>query len=203
MYFTLDSLGFHFDTIIVWAFLMGFLINLFYYFSKLRVNVSLIVTAGILFFSYFSSNHFHFLGADYDKNLFYVTIIIYDIVTILMLLLTHKLFSVKPSKAFYYVLIGLTLNSILCTLIHFDLHILENREAWWFWSFYTFSINTIDFLMACMLVVNADFLFILKGYKKIKAVRRVRRIRAFKQHNPQSFVSIGEPHEKVSIITVN
>ncbi|KKM71681.1 hypothetical protein LCGC14_1428190 [marine sediment metagenome] len=159
MYFDLSSLGLHFDTIIVLGMLLAFLLNLFFYVSELNQDKSLVITSFFMAVSYFCSNHFIVLE---NSNInIYIEWFMYDFITLLLIILSHRFFS-GISTATKYIYVGLVINSILYALIHIDLMVLWNREVWWFWTFYSFSVNIVDFLMIVALITNKDFLLVNK-----------------------------------------
>jgi len=145
---------------------LAFLLNAFFYVSSISKNISLLITSFLMAASYFTSNHFIDLSAS-TENL-YVSWIFYDAVTIVLILLTNKLFKQQLCIAGRYVLVGLSVNALLCLLLHIDLWVLYNREAWWFWYFYTLAINTIDVVMVAALILDRDFLGISLLKRKIK-----------------------------------
>ncbi len=175
MYFDLSSLGLHFDTIIVLGMLLAFLLNLFFYVSELNQDKSLVITSFLMALSYFCSNHFIILE-NANENL-YIKWFTYDLVTLIFIFVAHRVVNLT-STATKYIYAGLMINSILYALIHIDLMVLWNREAWWFWTFYSFSVNVVDFLMIVALITNKDFLLI----KKIKW-------NLFQRKNKNTFIS--------------
>lgn len=132
------------------------MLNSFFYVSGISKNVSLLITSTVMAFSYFTSNHFIDLSA--STELIYITWIGYDALTIALILSLNKIFNQKLCLAAKYVLVGLSLNALLCLFIHIDLKVLLNREPWWFWYFYTAAINTIDVVMVAALILDRDFL---------------------------------------------
>lgn len=107
--------------------------------------------------SYFTSNHFIDL-TETNREGMYLTWIAYDLITISLIISLNKAFKQTLCTAAKYVIAGLTLNALLCLLIHIDLRVLANREPWWFWYFYTLAINTIDVIMVAALILDRDFL---------------------------------------------
>ncbi|WP_138568322.1 hypothetical protein [Pseudoalteromonas phenolica] len=160
--FTSLSLGLHFDTVILIGMFLAALLNIFFYVSNISKNVSLLVTSIVMASSYFTSNHFIDLSGS-TKNI-YISWIGYDLLTISLILIIHKIFTQKTCTAARYVIVGLSLNALLCLFLHIDLRVLENRDPWWFWYFYTLAINTIDVIMVAALILDRDFL----GAKIIK-----------------------------------
>ena len=141
---------------------LAFLLNAFFYISGICKNISLLITSTVMAVSYFTSNHFIDLSA--STKFIYLTWIGYDIFTISFILFLNRIFNQKLCTAAKYVLVGLSLNALLCFLIHIDLKVLINREPWWFWNFYTLGINSIDVVMVAALILDRDFL----GAKIIK-----------------------------------
>ena len=136
--------------------ILAFSLNVFFYVFGISKNLSLLITSSVMAVSYFTSNHFIDLSA--SKNNLYISWIFYDAVTIVLILLTNKLFKQQLCVAGRYVLIGLSANALLCLLLHIDLFVLDNREPWWFWYFYTLAINTFDVVMVAALILDRDFL---------------------------------------------
>lgn len=109
-----------------------------------------------MFISYGITNQLFDLGI--HKEYLYLNWVAFDIVTIITILAAGKLLNTKLCIAAKYIILGLSINAFLCFVIHIDLRTLDNREPWWFWSFYSLSINIIDLLMIVSLMVNRDFL---------------------------------------------
>jgi hypothetical protein len=145
---------------------LAFLLNAFFYLSNISKNISLLLTSSVMAASYFTSNHYIDLSSTYYM---YISWIAYDVVTIGLILLLSRIVKQNLCIAAKYTIFGLTLNAILCLLIHIDLRVLDNREPWWFWYFYTLAINTIDVIMVAALILDRDFLgvkFIRHSIKK-------------------------------------
>lgn len=124
--------------------------------------------------SYFTSNHYIDLNDTYIENM-YLTWIVYDAVAITLILALNRIFKQNLCLAAKYVTIGLSLNALLCLILHIDLRMLENREPWWFWYFYTLAINTIDVIMVAALILDRDFLgakFFKSRFKKYFSKRK-------------------------------
>ncbi|WP_138597821.1 hypothetical protein [Pseudoalteromonas citrea] len=90
----------------------------------------------------------------------YLDWIMYDIVTILIIYAFHKVKSVEFSTAAYYVFFGLTINTLLFAGMLFDTIALDEKEPWFFWYLYTFTVNTVDIIMISVLILNRDFLLL-------------------------------------------
>ncbi len=147
---------------------LAFLLNSFFYVSGISKNISLLITSAVMAASYFTSNHFLDLTVTYRENM-YLTWIVYDAVTVALILSLNRICKQHLCTASKYVITGLALNALLCLLIHIDLRVLLNRDPWWFWYFYTLAINTIDVIMVAALILDRDFLgvkFIRHSIKK-------------------------------------
>lgn len=138
------------------------MLNAFFYVSNINKNISLLITSFLMAASYFTSNHFIDLSA--SRYYQYLSWIAYDALTILLIVMANRILKERLCLAAKYAVVGLSLNALLCLLIHIDLRVLVNREPWWFWYFYTLAINTIDVIMVAALILDRDFL----GVKFIK-----------------------------------
>lgn len=140
---------------------LGFLLNLFFFISGVSKELSLLLTSGVMAASYFISNHFISLS---DIGVWvYIEWAIYDLLTISSILFCHYFFSKKFCVAAYYVFFGLFINTFLYFLIFSDFYFMKTTERWWFWSFYTIAVNVVDVVMVAVLIVNKDFMFLVKG----------------------------------------
>lgn len=133
---------------IQWGFLMAFLYCLVTSISE--KNKSTLYLASIMLCSYLLSDYVYIMS-----NV-YLDWILYDLLTILLIIVCLKTSIIKNSLSARFIIIGLTINSLLVSLIYYDLYVLNNLDEWWFWSFFSISINTIDLLMISSLVINLD-----------------------------------------------
>ncbi|WP_140394336.1 hypothetical protein [Pseudoalteromonas sp. A601] len=68
-----------------------------------------------------------------------------------------------PAKL--YIIIGLTVSMLLFLAMHIDINVLMNYEPWWFWTFYSITVNVMDVMMIIALLTNKDFLGLLGCYR--------------------------------------
>ncbi|WP_105253908.1 hypothetical protein [Pseudoalteromonas sp. T1lg75] len=164
MYFE-KSIGVFMGAFVVWGFLMAMLFNLMLIGFKAKKDFKLVLVSIIMFISYFISDHFFGFFSTSDM---YLTWFIYDLVTLLIILPALTIGKSKVSPGVVYVIIGLSLNSLLFLFMHLDITVQGNREEWWLWSVYSIGVNVIDFFMIVVLIVDKDiFGFItLKNYVK-------------------------------------
>lgn len=155
----MSELALHFDTIIVIGMGLSFILNLFFFVSGINRQVSLLFVSGVMASSYFISNHL--LNLNYD-NWVFVEWTLYDLITMLIIFIFHKVKKIKFSIAAYYICIGLLINSSLFSLMFIDINILEAKDAWWFWYAYTIVVNVVDVLMVSALIINRDFLGLMR-----------------------------------------
>ena len=142
------TLGEYVSAFIQWGFLMAFL-----YCLVKSINTpykSSLYLAVIMLCSYVLSDYLYIV-----KHV-YLNWIFYDFLTIAFIILAIKKALVTPSLPAYLIITGLTINSVLVGFIYYDLYILGNTQEWWFWIFYSISINLIDILMIASLVINLD-----------------------------------------------
>lgn len=142
-----------------WGFLMAFLYCLASSINK--ENKSSVYLSALMLCSYISSGYINLL-----ENL-YLSWALYDFITILALFILKYLKVLKCSKAFDFIIISLTTNAVLTLIMHYDLYVLYNIEPWWYWSFYSVGVNSIDTLMMLSLVLNRNIIqtLHLKAFK--------------------------------------
>ena len=139
---------------IQWGFLMAFLYALVSGINK--ADKSLIYIAAIMMCSYTFSDLLLIL------NNLYLDWILYDLLTITLLIAAIFTSYVLTSTASNYIILGLFVNACLTIAIYYDLYVLNNIDEWWFWSVYSIGVNVIDLLMIAVLFINKDFLGLIK-----------------------------------------
>jgi len=155
-----SSLG----AIVVWGLLMALLFNLLMKFTKSKNDNLLFLTSFVMFSSYFISDHFWDL---HDAASAYLIWFTYDVATLAVIFLASYTYKLKPSAGVVYVYIGLILNSILFISMHIDTKMLLNKSHWILWDIYSAGVNIIDFIMIIALILNRDYLGIIRLYKFI------------------------------------
>ena len=135
-----------------WGFLMAFLYSLVTSINKPKKEalwLSLIMSV-----SYSSS-----LFIDI-QNISYMQLLLFDLMTILAILIASNFLNKNIISS--YLLLGLSINSLLFFGMHLDVLVFSNSSPWWFWSFYSLGINLMDFMMIAILFINKDFLGLMK-----------------------------------------
>lgn len=155
----LVDLEYNVAILFIWFILIAFLYNLSASINKVdksRVHLSLIMLV-----SYVSSLFMDTSTATPHLNYFY-----YDFVIIGILLFWLFAYKKTVPTAFYYLIVGLSINAFLFLGMHYDIVIAETRYYWWFWTVYVFGMYFIDFTMALVLIINKDILglYKLKGW---------------------------------------
>ncbi len=142
-----------------WGFLMAFLYCLTSTINK--ENKSPVYLSALILCSYVFSGYIDLLEGLYLNSM------LYDFVTILALLTLQYFKVLQRSAAFHFIIISLTINAVLTLILHYDLYVLYNIEPWWYWSFYSIGVNSIDTLMMLSLVLNRNIIQMLhlKAFK--------------------------------------
>ncbi|MGK2236936.1 MAG: hypothetical protein ACI85L_002099 [Pseudomonadota bacterium] len=142
-----------------WGFLMAFLYCLTSTINK--ENKSSVYLSALMLCSYISSGYINLLES------LYLNWALYDFITILALLTLQYFKVLQRSAAFHFIIISLTINAVLTLILHYDLYVLYNIEPWWYWSFYSIGVNSIDTLMMLSLVLNRNIIQMLhlKAFK--------------------------------------
>ncbi|MEG3760214.1 hypothetical protein V5096_19980 [Pseudoalteromonas carrageenovora] len=144
-----------------WGFLMAFFFNVFVFSLDIKRNTTLLLSSFIMMLSYTASDYF-FTWLSIENSL-YLDWALYDYATVAALLSIYLLLK-KTTPSFMYLLIGLIVNSLLSLCMYLDMHVNNNREPWFLWDLYTFTVNIIDLIMIVVLIVDSDLL----GLHKLK-----------------------------------
>jgi len=121
-----------------------------------KADKSLIYIAAIMMCSYTFSDLLPIL------NNIYLDWILYDLLTITLLIAAIFTSYVLTSTASNYIILGLFVNACLTIAIYYDLYVLNNIYEWWFWSVYSIGVNVIVLLMIAVIFINNDFLVLIK-----------------------------------------
>ncbi|CAM2805321.1 Membrane protein triplicated sequence [Pseudoalteromonas distincta] len=136
-----------------WGFLMAFLYCLASSINK--ENKSSVYLSALMLCSYVSSGFINLIES------LYLNWALYDFITILALLILQYFKVLQRSSVFYFIIISLTINTVLTLIMHYDLYVLYNYEPWWYWSVYSIGVNAIDILMILSLIFNKSPIQIL------------------------------------------
>ncbi|OUS70176.1 hypothetical protein B5G52_15235 [Pseudoalteromonas sp. A601] len=150
-----DVIGPYIGVLIEWGFLMAFLFKLV---SQLNnPDKSIVQLCFCMAFSYILSDIVRLSSSNY-MNWF-----IYDLITIVVLLVWFLIIKKHQFLLLYYILIGLGLNALLMLVTHYDIYVRHNNEYWFLWTVYSYGVNIIDFLMIMALTTEKDFFFFRKA----------------------------------------
>lgn len=152
---------FSLSAFVMWAFLMAFFFNIFVYSLDIKRNTTLLLSSLIMMISYTATDYFYTWLSYYNTT--YLDWAIHDLITILVLLLTLKLVK-NTTISFLYLIVGLTINMSLASLMYLDVYIYKNNAAWFFWDIYVGFVAFNDLSMVVALIVDRDFL----GLHKLK-----------------------------------
>jgi len=159
-----NSLSYTLGAFVVWGFLMSLLFNVLMKFTKTKNDNLLLFCSLAMFSSYFISDHFRDLALTIEV---YLNWFIYDVITLTVIFISSYLIGGKVSPGVKYVYIGLTLNSLLFLTMHIDTSVLGNDKYWWLWNLYSAGVNIVDFIMIFALILNKDYLGIIRFSKFI------------------------------------
>lgn len=123
--------------LVQWGFLMAFLYSLTTSINnsaKQAVWLSLVMAISYCF-SFFIDIY----------NFSYIELFCYNLGTLFFILFLRYFLPEKRIST--YLLVGLSINSLLFLAMHIDVFVRGNYEPWWFWSFYTVVINMMDIIM--------------------------------------------------------
>jgi len=144
---------------ITWLFVFAFLYNLSASINasqKANVYLSL-----IMMISYSSSTLFDMVFVSH-LNYFY-----FDIATLAAIFSYKRISKEAMPVSFYYVAIGLSINASLFLAMHYDIEVRGTLYYWWFWNVYVFGMYFTDLIMPLALIINKDFLGLLRFRKHL------------------------------------
>ena len=158
----------------MWGFLMTFFFNVFVYSLGVKRDTTLLLSSFIMMISYTVSDYFYtWLSI---RESVYIEWAIYDIVTIAALMCIYKTIN-NTTPSFLYLIVGLSINSVLFLSMYLDMYIFKNQEPWLLWDVYTYTVNFTDLVMIVVLIIDRDFL----GLHKLKS----KLFSLFKSSKPQ------------------
>ncbi|KGJ87730.1 hypothetical protein [Colwellia psychrerythraea] len=148
MYFDLLNNPETAQTIDLWV-MLGFIGVLILSYKNWRVNPSVFITSIILFGCFVVANNtFEYFwlsdNTQPDYN-FYLTWLQFDVLAIIAIISVHLITRVRFHKATSAIMYLLAINTVTYLSMHIDIMVLENREAWWLWTWYTPSILLVEF----------------------------------------------------------
>ncbi|CAM3739080.1 MULTISPECIES: hypothetical protein [Pseudoalteromonas] len=174
MYLT-EHFGLSLSALVVWGLMMAFFFNLFLWIADLKRNNVLLLSSFIVFLSYFISDH---LFTWFANSNVYLNWAIYDIITITLITISaHFVKNNCKPPAFFYVIFVLSVNTILSSLMYYDLRIAGNTTPWVLWDIYSFGVYFLDFTMIVALIVDRDILGLIRLKNGIKALFKGQQIR--------------------------
>jgi len=112
-----------------------------------------------MFVSYFSSDSFFSWFSTTETYLHWA---FWDLVTLSLIILFAKFVKEHNPTSFYYICSGLSVNTLLFLAIYYDIYIKYNKEPWLLWDIYSFGVNIVDLVMIVALIVDRDFLGLIK-----------------------------------------
>lgn len=160
-------------SLIMWGFMMAFLYNVVKKSSAPGSNATVMWMSLAIFLSYLVSDPLLNLSLGVDMMYSYKSYLIWalcDLFILVVILLIAKNQSFHNCPAKLYLSIGLTVNMLLFIAMHIDINFIYRFEPWWFWSFYSVTVNVMDVMMIIALLCNKDFLSLVRGYNRLRGL---------------------------------
>ncbi|WP_024611895.1 MULTISPECIES: hypothetical protein [unclassified Pseudoalteromonas] len=161
LFWQLNSINEYFGIFITWLFVFAFLYTLSVAINrqdKSRVHLSF-----IMMISYTFS-----LFMDISTTAPHLKLFMFDVLTIVVIVIWRICLGSKIPYAFSYLVVGLSINATLFISMYFDNTIYDNWDFWWLWMLYGFLMPIIDIVMALVLIINKDLLKLVWLIKKLK-----------------------------------
>lgn len=160
---------FYTATLILWGFLMAFLYNIAKNSSHRYPDSDNTLTwiSLTIFLTYMFSDPLINLNFGYNflnTHFAYLVWASFNVLTlvIIWLIIRHKNTSEQP--AIIYVICGLIVNIGFFLGMFYDTYYGEYIGNWWFWEMYSITVNLSDMIMITALMLNKDFLGLVKVY---------------------------------------
>lgn len=165
-----ENFGLYLATFIMWGFLMAFLYNMVKKSSSPSGDKTVMWMALAMFISYMASDPLLNIAFGYnmlDSSFAYVIWAGSDLLmlAVIWLVAHQKTFLEVPAKLYIYT--GLLVNTSLFLGMYYDINYTYTGE-WWFWDFYTITVNLMDMMMLIALFCNKDFLGLVKLYRSMR-----------------------------------
>lgn len=162
-------------SLIMWGFLMAFLYNVVKKSSSPGSDPTVMWIALSIFLSYLLSDPLFNQGFGYDlldSTSAYLVWSVFDLVTILVIMLIARGKTVQKSPVKLYLCMGLMINISLFIGMYIDLNFTKYIGPWWFWYFYSIIVNISDITMIIALLCNKDFLGLVSCYNYLKGLNK-------------------------------
>lgn len=133
------------DLLVMLGFIGVFILS----YKNWRINPSVFITSVILFGCFvIANNTFEYFWlsdntqSDYS---FYLRWLQFDVLAIIAIISIHLITRIRFHKATSATMYLLAINTVTYLSMHIDIMVLENRDAWWLWTWYTPSILLVEF----------------------------------------------------------
>lgn len=166
-----QNFGFYVATLVMWGFLMAFLFNLVKKSAAAKSDTTLMLMSLALFLSYLLADPLLSLTLGFEifaTSDGYFVWALFDFLTVLVIFFISKNRTLQEVPAKLYVFTGLSTNMAIFLVMYVDIQYSEPYVYWWFWDFYTVTVNLIDIMMLIALFSNKDFLGLVKLYRKVR-----------------------------------
>ena len=168
----MSSIEYYFElyvaSFIMWSFLMVFLFNLVKKSEFPMGDTALMAVSLTIFLFYLFSDLLIITVLGFDilhSSATYLFWFSSNLVCLLIILRLTNGAHLGKLTAKLYVIVGLTVNMLLFLVMHVDINVLLHYEHWWFWTFYSITVNVMDVMMIVALLTNKDFLGLLRCYR--------------------------------------
>ena len=169
-----EYFGIYLASLIMWGFMMAFLYNVVKKSSTPGSDATVMWMSLAIFLSYLVSDPLLNLSLGVDMMYSYKSYLIWalcDLFILVVIMLIAKNKSIQRYPAKLYVIIGLTVNMLLFIGMHIDINMFNRFDPWWFWSFYSVTVNVMDVMMIIALFCNKDFLGLVRGYNRLRGLK--------------------------------
>lgn len=159
LFMALSSINDYLSIFITWAFVVPFLYN---FASTINCRNKHVMYISLVMMLSYTFSLFMFKASFILTGSIYLDLVIADLLTIFTLVFLSYNYKHANATAYYYLILGLTLNAILHMAMHYDYIVLVSYDYWWLWGVYGVGLFSSDLLMAIVLIINKDILGLVK-----------------------------------------
>ena len=156
---------------ISWGLMMALLFNLVSNSNPLQRVLSPLKLCLVINVSYLATS---FINVSLNHYLLWA---VADITTAILIALMYV--KKEPISAWYYCMYVLLANAAMHLLLYYDLYYIGTLKPWWYWSFYPIAINTNDIILIVALILNRDFLGLVRGINFLKNKLLINKVRSY------------------------
>lgn len=137
--------------------MLSFALAFYFSYQNNKSNPSVFIISAALFINFVIANNalYEFLAERKPDVDYYLRWVQYDSLTIIGSVIAHYIFKVKHHKLTSILMYLLLVNICMYMAVHIDIIEHGNREPWWLWTLYTPVINSVEIVIAFLIIFKS------------------------------------------------